>query len=270
MKVVLAYSGSLAASVAVAWLTREEQVEVVTLTLDVGQLDDVNEVRARALACGAVRAHVIDAREDFARTCILPALQQKGPIDIATLAHPLLARTLMEVAAIEGADAVAFARPGTAFEAAVVQISDGLPVFTPARPAPVGDEARREYARNGNLPIGTGAVRPECHLLVRPSLAPAHVSDAPANLEITFDDGVPIAINGVPLTLPELLESLSLIAGQHGIGQEDVPHTPALALLRAAYERSARDTATVEFALHKGVFRLTGADERETAVVTHS
>ena len=267
MKIVMPYSGSLASSLAVAWLTRNEQVEVVTLTLDVGQLDDVNELRSRALACGAVRAHVIDARESFARTCVLPALQQKSPIDIGTLTHPLVARTLIEIAGIEGAGAVAFAPGETALEDAVARVAGALPVFTSAKPWPVTEEAIREYARSWSLPIGP--VRPECHLLVRPSSGPAHVAEAPAHLAVTFEGGVPVAINGVALTLTELIESLSLIAGRHGIGRAEALQTPALVLLRAAYARVPRETATVHFELHQGVCSLVRAEAHETAMVTH-
>src|SRR5687767_3313624 len=96
-KVVLAYSGSPAASSAVSRLV-EQGVEVVTLTLDIGQREPLDGIRARAVAAGASRAHVVDARDAFVRTCVLPAVQEPAHTDVEALAVPLIARTLDEVA----------------------------------------------------------------------------------------------------------------------------------------------------------------------------
>src|SRR5436190_11220284 len=116
-RILLAYSGGLDTTVAIPWLIERHGAEVVALTLDVGQGRELEHVRERALAAGAARAHVIDARDEFARLYILPALQagalyeQRYPLATA-LTRPLIAAKLVEVAALEGAQAVAHACSG--------------------------------------------------------------------------------------------------------------------------------------------------------------
>src|SRR5687768_11522260 len=105
-RIVLAYSGDLASSVAIAWLAEQQGAEIVTMTLDIGQRDELDEVRARALSIGAIRAHVLDVREEFARDYVLPALQagawhEHGGGALTSLAAPLIARKLAEIAGIE-------------------------------------------------------------------------------------------------------------------------------------------------------------------------
>jgi argininosuccinate synthase len=209
---VLAYSGSAEASAAVASFVARG-VEVVTVTLDVGQSEALDEIRARALRCGAVRAHVVDARELFVRTCVLPAVQTAELPDLQLLARPLITKTLAEVAAIEGRDAVA------------------------EDPAPPSHDA-------------SGRQR---HLLVRPSMNPERAPEEAARLDITFDGDVPVAVNGVPMSLTELLECLSLIGGQHGVGYTPPVSAPAAAILRAAYAAAKENpSGTVHLTLHRG------------------
>src|SRR5258708_9768606 len=111
-RIVLAYSGGLDPSVAIAWLKDKYDAEVIAVTLDLGQGRELTDVRDRALAAGAVRAHVLDVREEFARDYILPALQadamyeDRYPMGTA-LGRPLIARKLVEIAAIEQAAAIA-------------------------------------------------------------------------------------------------------------------------------------------------------------------
>src|SRR5215217_9690581 len=110
-RILLAYSGSLASSAAIAWLAERHGAEVATLTLDIGQADDLDELRARALTCGAARAHVVDVRDTFARDYVIPATQaaaRAGSMPaLETIAEPLIARTLVDVCAMEAAGAVA-------------------------------------------------------------------------------------------------------------------------------------------------------------------
>src|SRR6187455_3545749 len=112
MRIVLAYSGGLETSVAIPWLAEKYGAEIVTVTMDLGQGKELDDVRDRALASGALRAHVLDGREEFARDFILPALQAgamyEGRYPLATaLGRPLIARDLVRVAKIEGATAIA-------------------------------------------------------------------------------------------------------------------------------------------------------------------
>jgi len=229
MRVVLPYSGSPAASAAVRQLV-EQGLEVVTLTLDVGQSEPLDGIRARALACGATRAHVVDARETFARTCVIPAMQQPGA-DLETLAAPLISRTLAEVAAIEGAD-------------------------------PVTDEAVDAVA--------TGTGPREHHLLLRGAVHPSRALETDARLDVTLENGIPTALNGVPMALTELIESVSVIAGRHAIGHDAPVQAPAAVVLRAAYEHAASPTTTVRLTLHKGTLVVQPPVEQHAALVSHS
>jgi argininosuccinate synthase len=254
-RIVLAYSGSVASSAAVAWLLERHGADVVALTADVGQTADLEEVRSRALACGAVRAHVIDARERFARDYVVPALRHDGAASsMAGLADPLIARTLADVAAIEHADAVAHAAADDRFERHLAATAPSLRVL------PVADEWAAagvhviDYARARHLP---GHVdRRDRHLLIRPSVAAVRAPADDARLDIAFHDGVPASLNGVPMMLDELIESLSLIAGQYGVGAEEQPHAPAAVVLRAAYAAAEQANEGVRVTLKRGHFTV--------------
>ena len=117
MRIVLAYSGGLETSVAIPWLAEKYGAEIVTVTMDLGQGKELDDVRDRALASGALRAHVLDLREEFARDFILPALQAgavyEGRYPLATaLGRPLIAKHLVHIAQIEGATAIAHGSTG--------------------------------------------------------------------------------------------------------------------------------------------------------------
>jgi argininosuccinate synthase len=201
--VVLAYSGGRDASFALRTLVSQQQAEIVTLTVDVGQIGGLQEVRERALTAGAARAHVIDAREEFARLYALPALQADVPPGgweslIRTLSVPLIEAKVRDIAAIENATI-----------AAGVVSADG----------------------DANL-LGR-VVTGDTYVLTKPAAA---APDLPAFVEITFDRGVPVAINDVALPLIELIESLSLIAGQHGVGRVENVEAPAAVVLHTALQ----------------------------------
>ena len=200
-RIVCVYSGTADGWASIAAAAAVRGAEIVTLTLDLGQGADLEEVRDAALAAGAVRAHVLDVREEFAREYVLPALQagalRHDPMAFG-LAARLVSSKLEEVAAIEGA--------------------------TSAGSVPSHD----------NLLGRQGAA----YTLTK---APADAPPSPAHVEIGFDGGVPLAINGVPMALTELIESLSIIAGHHGVGRLErvgdpgVTEAPAGVVLVAAY-----------------------------------
>jgi argininosuccinate synthase len=204
-RIVFAWSGAAEAWQAIAATAAEQGAEIVTLTLDLGQRDDLEEVRDRALAAGAVRAHVLDVREELARDYVLPALQanalQHDPM-ARRLASQLVSTKLEEIAAIEGAT------PAVDSEA----IEDTL----------LGRE---------------GAT----YTLTK---APADAPHAPAHVEIAFERGVPRAVNGVPMALTELIDILTIIAGHHGVGRIGTIEAPAAILLIAAYARLANGSPT--------------------------
>ncbi len=223
--VVLGYAGHAGSLDALAGHVRAGR-GVVAVIVDVGQERDLDEVREQALAHGALRAHVFDAREEFARDQVLPALRV-APLDAldgTALAAPLVARTLAEVAAIENA---ATAHGADAFDA----------VLDPGR-------------TRGRT------------LLERPVLDLAHAPDRPAHVELRIEGGVPVAINGVSLTVAELLESLAVIAGQHGIGRLPRIDAPAAPLVHAAYASLSGADGTVHFELLRGVLTIASVSRR--------
>jgi argininosuccinate synthase len=281
-RILLAHSGGLGTSVAIAWLAEEYDAEIITVTLDLGQGGELDEVRGRALATGAVRAHVLDVREEFARSYILPALQAgatyEGRYPLGTaLGHPLIARKLVEIAAIEHAGAIAHGcadqgNDQVRLERSVRALDPAVRILAPvrtsgmtrpeelayaqARHVPVPVAERSPYSIDANLwgrSIACGALEDpweeppqEIYRLTRP---PAAAPTAPAYVEIAFERGVPVAINDVTMGLVELIESLTTIAGGHGVGRIDmvenlvagiksreVYEAPAAVVLHAAHQ----------------------------------
>ena len=270
-RIVLAYSGGLDTSVAIPWLEEQYRVEVVTLTVDLGQGRELEDVRDRALAIGAVRAHVIDAREEFARDFVRPALQAgaiyEGRYPLATaLGRPLIAKHLVDIARIEGATAVAHGCTGKGndqvrFDVSVRALDPAIAVIVPARQWGFTRPEEVEYARQRGIPvpangpfstdvnlwgrsIGCGVLEdpwqepPEdAYLLTK---APAETPDIPAYVDVTFEKGVPVAISGIPMPLVELISSLATIAGAHGVGRIDLVENRLVGIKsREVYEAPA-------------------------------
>ena len=220
---------------AIRALAGVDGAEVVTLTLDLGQGRDLEEVRDRALATGAVRAHVLDVREEFARDFVLPALRAGALLDGRhpmgeALAWPLIARKLVDVASVERATAVAHGCPDGDQQRIGACLAALGPVHVMA--AGCGDVAQRAHANLWGRACAVETARVE---------AP----DSPAYVEITFEQGVPVAINGVPMPLIELIESLSVIAGQHGVGWIEVGRRESGAPGVRDYAPAARSTSEV-------------------------
>lgn len=242
-RMVLGYSGSLETSIAIAWLAGRFEVEVIAVTLDVGQGRDLTDVRERALAAGAVRAHVLDVRDELARAYVLPALRA-GAIEIdgdplgVALARPLLARKLVEVARMEGATSIAHGcQPGsedeTRFERAIAAVDPSMTIVAPLREWKMTQAEQIEYAKAHNIlasasprvdanlwarTIAADEARDDIYLLTR---APDMCPEEPAHLEIGFLRGVPVRANGIEMPLGELIESVETIAGAHGVGRID-------------------------------------------------
>ena len=225
-RVVLAYAGGLETSEAIPWLAETYGAEVVTLTLDLGQGRDLEEIRDRALAAGAVRAHVLDVREEFAHDFVLPALQAgalhegRDPM-AAALARPLMARKLLEIASIEQTTAIAHGCTGLDQE----RMAESARALNPhIRVIAVAGAAAPPQRTHANL-WGRGYTSTKSQTSNLKSQIPDPESQVPtgaqgssASVEIAFERGVPAAINGVPMALTELIESLSIIALQHGVG----------------------------------------------------
>ena len=289
-RLVLAYSGGLKASAAIPSLIETHRAEVVAVAIDLGQGDDLAEIRHRALSAGAVRCHVIDARDEFARDFVLPSLKADALLDgrypMATaLGRPLIAKTLVTIARIEDAKTVAHAGTGAdhrRISGAVHDLDPTLKVvacaeswhFTQSDLASivgrhdVAVEGQSRVDRNlwgrtvgrwaeadaGDLPDGV-------FVLTR---SPEGGADHDAHIEIEFANGVPTALNGVAMPPAELVESLTTIGAEHGIGRlhriksrqdNRVSHVfyeaPAAVLLHAAHQelqRSLSPGAVLHFA----------------------
>lgn len=230
-RIVLACAGGVETLAAIPSLAEEYGAEVVTLTLDLGQERDLEEIRDRALAGGAARAHVLDAREEFAHDFVLPALQagaldEANPPMAAALAWPIIAKKLLEIASIEQATAIAHGCLGVdrdCMDGSVRALNADIRVVAARAAAP-------SYSTHANL----------CGRFYAETKPPPEPPDMPASVVISFERGVPAAINGVPMALTELIESLSIIAGQHGVGRIAVAESGAAgASVRHVYEAPA-------------------------------
>ncbi|MCA1052130.1 MULTISPECIES: argininosuccinate synthase [Priestia] len=252
-KVVLAYSGGLDTSVAIKWL-QEKGYDVVACCLDVGEGKDLKFVKEKALTVGAVSSYVIDAKEEYANTFALAALQAhtlyegKYPL-VSALSRPLIAKKLVEVAEQENAVAVAHGCTGKGndqvrFEVSIKALNPHLEVLAPVRDWKWSREEEIEYAKEKNIPIPINLDSPfsidqnlwgrsnECGVLEDPWAAPPEEAyDLTASLEntpntadvveIEFVEGVPVSLNGQSYTLAQLILELNEIAGKHGVGRID-------------------------------------------------
>jgi argininosuccinate synthase len=213
------------------------QAEVVTLTLDLGQRDELDAVRERALACGAIRAHVLDERERFARDYLLRALRAGVASDPSwplghLLTRPLLARQLVDVAKMEGVTQIAHSAAGDLadrlrLERALRDAGPELTIRAPLVDADLTDEEMIAFAEEHELPIPrleTSATAIDINLWERSDngnrVANGRpVQDSEADVVLQFLRGTPVGLNGVNMPLLEILSSLDTIAAAHGIGR---------------------------------------------------
>lgn len=255
-KVVLAYSGGVDTSVCIPYLKEEWGVkEVITLAADLGQGDELEPIREKALKSGAAISLIGDAKESFIKDYAFPAIQANAlyenryPLSTA-LARPLIAKLLVEAAEEYGADAVAHGCTGKGndqvrFDVSIAALNPNLKVLAPARewgmsreetiaygekfgiPAPVKKSSPYSIDRNflGRSieagPLEDPWMEPpeEIYLLTKPiSAAP----DEPEYIEITFEKGIPVAIDGQALAPIDLISKLNTIAGNHGVGRIDM------------------------------------------------
>jgi argininosuccinate synthase len=254
-RVVLAYSGGLDTSVGIGWLKDATGKEVVAMAIDVGQGgEDMEVIRQRALDCGAVESVVIDAQSEFADDYIMPALkanalyQKRYPL-VSALSRPLIAKYLAKTAKELGADTVAHGCTGKGndqvrFEASVAAISPELTSIAPIRDLALTRDKAIEYAAEHNLPIAQSKKSPysvdqnvwgravETGFLEDPWNAPiedlyTYTQDPDVIREATeviikFDQGIPVAIDGVSYSAIEMVKKMNELAGAHGIGRIDI------------------------------------------------
>ena len=281
-RIVLAYSGGLDTSVAVKWLADKYEAEIVTVTIDLGQGRELDDVRERALAVGAVRAHVVDAREEFASHYVLPALQagaiyeSRYPLATA-LGRPLIAKKLVEVAEMEDAGMIAHGCTGKGNDQVRMEVSSralnpSIKVVAPARVWGLTRPEEIKYAQQHGIPVPASVENPystdtnlwgrsiECGVLEDPwveppediytlTKSPVEAPDVPAYVEVEFESGVPTKVNGVSMPFAELINSLETIAGAHGIGRIDMVENRLVGIKsREIYEAPA---ACVLHAAHR-------------------
>jgi len=254
-RVVLAYSGGLDTSVGIGWLKDATGKEVVAMAIDVGQGgEDMEVIRQRALDCGAVESVVIDAQSEFADDYIMPALkanalyQKRYPL-VSALSRPLIAKYLAKTAKELGADTVAHGCTGKGndqvrFEASVAAISPDLTSIAPIRDLALTRDKALEYAAEHNLPIAQSKKSPysvdqnvwgravETGFLEDPWNAPVEdlytytqdpdVLREPTEVIIKFDQGIPVAIDGVSYSAIEMVKKMNELAGAHGVGRIDI------------------------------------------------
>jgi argininosuccinate synthase len=249
-RIVLAYSGDLDTTVAIPWLRDKYHADVIALIVDIGQGGELDAVRKRALAAGAARAHVLDAREEFASGYVLRALQADAsgdqPVGLtSSLGRALVVSKLVEVAGMEHSPAMAHgchAEGSVRFDVLAHALNPALKVVAPAREWATTRAEQIEYAKSRDISVPpvehertdaslwgrsvAGGVLDDAwteppervYTLTKPAAA---CPDAGVYVEVAFDRGVPTAINGVEMPILELIASLTTIAAAHGVGRID-------------------------------------------------
>jgi len=253
-KVVLAYSGGVDTSVAIKWLKENYDMDVIALTVDIGNVADLDAIRQKALDVGATKALVVDAKETFIDSFVFPALQAdavyESQYSLATaLGRPLIAQLLVAAAKEEGATAVAHGCTGKGndqvrMDVSVAALAPGLEVIAPAREWNMTREQTIAYAQSHHIPVPVTKASPysidenlwgrsiECGVLEDPwneppsdvfiwTKAPEETPNQPAYLEIEFDKGVPTSLNGQKLDGITLVQTIHNLAGEHGVGRVD-------------------------------------------------
>ena len=292
-RVLLLYSGGLDTSVMLRWIQDEYEAEVVALTINLGQPgEDYDVVRDKALRIGAVEHHVVDAREEFAETYVKPAIMANADYGdgyplFTALGRPLIAKLAVDYARKTGCDTIAHGCTGKGndqvrIEATIATLAPELKVIAPVRSWQMGRDEELAYANKHGIPVKGGSestpysiddnlwgrssegkwIEDLMHapdddvfqLVTRPELAP----DEPQTVQITFEAGVPVAIDGERLGLVELLDRAAELGMRHGVGivdhiedrvvglkVRDIYEVPAAALILKAHKELERLVGTI-------------------------
>jgi len=288
-KVVLAYSGGLDTSVAISWLKKKRQLEVVALLVDLGQTKDLLKIKNKALTIGASSAYIVEAKEEFLTQYAYPALKAgaiyEGKYFLATaLGRPLIANKLVEVAQKEKADFVAHGCTGKGndqvrFEVSLMALNPKLKVIAPLREWSM--KTRKEsmdYANKYKIPIEQTKKSPysldqnlwgvsiECGILEDPAQAPPEgayqltqpllqAPDKAETIEVEFKGGVPVKINTKQVAPVKLVSELNKIGGKHSIGRTDLVENRLIGIKsREIYEAPA---AKILHTAHRALEELT-------------
>jgi len=288
-KVVLAYSGGLDTSVILKWLIERYSCEVIAYTADLGQAEELENLEEKALKTGACKVYIEDLREEFVREYVFPMLKanavyEGGYLLGTSIARPLIAKKQIEIAAREGADAVCHGATGKGndqvrFELTYLAVDPHIKVIAPWREWDL--DSRRslvEYAKKHVIPITITEEKPyssdrnlfhmsfEGGILEDPwnepdedmyilTVSPEKSPDSATYLEIDFEDGVPIAVNGEKKSPANLLEHLNDLGGQNGIGRLDMVENRYVGMKsRGVYETPG---GTILHVAHKAIESIT-------------
>src|SRR4051812_42172549 len=299
-RVLLLYSGGLDTSVMLKWIQDEYEAEVVALTINLGQPgEDYDVVKGKATQLGAVAAEVVDAREEFASEYVVPAIKANAIYGLGyplftALGRPLIAKLAVEYARKHDCDTIAHGCTGKGndqvrIEATVATLAPELKVIAPVRGWQMGREEEIAYAREHGIPIKGGAEQTPYsiddnlwgrssegrwiedlehapdddvfQLVTRPEEAP----DEPEHVSVTFERGVPVALDGERMELVDLLERAGAIGMRHGVGivdhiedrivglkVRDIYEVPAAAILLPAHAELERLVCTIHQNQFKG------------------
>lgn len=251
-KVILAYSGGLDTSVAITWLKKD--YDVIAVCMDVGEGKDLDFIHDKALKVGALESYVLDVKDEFAENYVLPALQahamyeQKYPL-VSALSRPIISKKLVEIAHKTGATTIAHGCTGKGndqvrFEVAIAALDPSLKVIAPVRKWKWSREEEITYAKENGVPVPADLDNPysvdqnlwgranECGILENPwnqapedafgiTNAAEDAPDTPEYVDITFKEGVPVALDGKEMKLADLIQALNAQAGKHGVGRID-------------------------------------------------
>ncbi len=291
MKVVLAYSGGLDTSCILTWLQEKYNAEVITYCADVGQEEELDGLHEKAKACGAVKSYVEDLTEEFAKDFIFPMFQANAIYENmyllgTSIARPLISKHLVEVAAKEGAEYICHGATGKGndqirFELNAYALNPNIKFIAPWRSPDWTFKSRTDlinYAKERNIPVNVTAKKPysmdrnllhisfeggvledpwaesprECHVLTTP------VEDAPNTPEyitISFEKGIPVAINDQKLSPANIMRELNRLGGKHGIGRIDIVETRFTGMKdRGVYETPG---GTILFHAHRAMESIT-------------
>jgi argininosuccinate synthase len=286
-KCVLAYSGGLDTSVAIRWLQERYNVEVIAVSVDVGQPGSMQENMDRAAKIGASNAYAIDAKEEFAENYIFPALKAnalyEGTYPVCTsIARPLIAKILVDVAKKEGASYIAHGctakgNDQVRFDVSIGALAPHIEIIAPMREWVMTREDEIEYARANHIPIKVKKETPystdenlwgrscECGVLEDAAheppedafewtVSPAAAPEEAEYVDIGFERGVPVSLNGKKMAPVALIEELNLLAGANGVGRIDHIEDRLVGIKsREVYECPA---ATVLLTAHRDLEKL--------------
>jgi argininosuccinate synthase len=290
-KVVLAYSGGLDTSVILKWLIETFQCEVIAFAADLGQANELEGIRQKALGTGAAEVYVEDLREEFVRDFIFPMFRAnaiyEGTYLLGTsIARPLIAKKQIEIAQEQGADAVSHGATGKGndqvrFELSYLCLNPEIKIIAPWRDSRwklTSRKAMIDYANKHSIPVPVTAEKPyssdrnllhisfEGGILEDPwvepredmfvmSVAPEKAPDKPTYIEIGFKDGDPVCVDGEELSPASLLERLNSLGGRNGIGRADLVENRYVGMKsRGVYETPG---GTILYAAHRAMESLT-------------